>query len=156
MRKIIHSTILVLVLLACTQNENKSTRTRSSQFKTKQEKLDFLRKYVVNHSKVLDAEYTIWYQDNSAGGVPGPSDYTMSVAIKTDKDSVGRWVSGFKRENFAVTNELWNELPIQHWQLAGEAQVFTAGSSIKVLYPESGVLLGYFSSTPVDFNRYKK
>jgi hypothetical protein len=156
MRKITYSTVLVLVLLACTQNENKSTRTHSSQFKTNKEKLAFLRKYVVNHSKVLDAEYTIWYQDNSTGGVPGPSDYLMSVAIKTDKDSIGRWVSGFKRENFAVTNELWKDLPIQHWQLAGEAQVFTAGSSLKVIYPESGVLLGYFSSMPTDFDKYKK
>ena len=75
--------------------ESLTTQTSSTQFGTKQEKLDFLMRYLVNRAGLLDAEYSIDYHDNGSGrGVPGPSDYELYIILRILPDSTDAWTSG--------------------------------------------------------------
>ncbi|HBW35621.1 MAG: hypothetical protein VR66_05060 [Peptococcaceae bacterium BRH_c23] len=67
---------LFLSILTFSQKAGASltTDTISTVFSTQEEKLNFLRKYLVLPSMVSSTEFHIVFQDNSKGWVPGPSD----------------------------------------------------------------------------------
>ncbi len=161
MRRAIGIYLLILLGSGCTQTAenqqgNLSTQTNSTRFNEKSKKLTFLSKYVKSHSKVEDAEFTIFYQDNSSGAVAGPSDYTMVVAIKTEKNTVNQWISGFEKQGFQMNRKLWEKLPIQDWKLDGPSEVYRSGNNIKLIYPKSDVLLAYFTTVPFAIEKYQE
>ena len=85
--------ILLLLLISCliSCNESRTTNTYSKDFESKTEKLNFLKKYLNLRTEVEDLEYHISYMDNSTGMLPGPSEWTIRVALKVNTDSLSKW-----------------------------------------------------------------
>ena len=130
----------------------RSTDTLSSSFDDKDEKLAFLIEYLVMKSDVLDAEYHIFFQDNSGGLVPGPSDWDIRVAIKVDLEDVPLWTDGFMRlMHHQLDISMWDDLKSERftWNEPESAPNWKrpGSNSYLAIIPESGVILIRVSTT---------
>jgi hypothetical protein len=149
---------ILLLLTACTHEVSKTTHTNSASFSTSQEKVRFLTTYLTPHSEIRNAKYVIDYRDNSQGILAGPSDYTMAVALKINKDSVDYWLKGLKKEDFTINLDLWKEVELKEptWMLPEKQELFTGTGETKAVYREAGIILTHYTTTPIDTKKYKK
>ncbi|MEN7547000.1 hypothetical protein AAG747_03725 [Rapidithrix thailandica] len=99
-------------------------------------------------SPVKEVKYKIWYQDNDNGWVPGPSDYRMKIALKTDAKNLNQWVQNESKSDTVVSLELWESLQLhpQDWPLMTSREVYLRPGQVKVLFREQGILLLYYTS----------
>ena len=81
-------------LASCGQ-ESLTTDTRSSSLPSDERKVEFLQRYLQLPSAVETAEFHIVFHDNSRG-IPGPSDYSIEVAIKVAPGAVPSWLAGLE------------------------------------------------------------
>ena len=150
---IFSAAIIAVSFASCSLPEEKedlSTDTWSSEFTDKQEKIEFFEKYVVCPSAVLDTEFHIVYNDNSTGLVPGPSDWSISAAVKIDPAESSKWT-----ENMDLINEdqidmfWWVDLPLEDWDLSGDPVYYKRPEawSYIILYEEQGIVIKYFFTT---------
>lgn len=89
--------LAVVVLLwcwACSSGGSLTTDTDSQSLPDRQQRLEFLARYLRLRSPVSDAEYIIRYQDNSGGGVPGPSDWDIRAVLQVERESAA-WHEGW-------------------------------------------------------------
>ena len=167
MSKTIKQTLFVLIILipflaGCSLNtpysssvrgeDDRTTDTWSYSFVEREEKLDFLSKYITIFSEIQGAEYHIVYHDNSGGLIPGPSDWDIRVALKVAPEDIAKWTDGMKKlVRDQIDLDLWDELKteqftwgipewIEYWKRP-EANVYL------VVYPESGLILKIASTT---------
>jgi hypothetical protein len=93
--------IFLLILLCpfgCKKKEaSLTTDTRSSHFHSTEEKISFLRTYLVFPSPASAAEFHIVYHDNSGGLVPGPSDWDIRAVLKISPENLASWIEGLDR-----------------------------------------------------------
>jgi hypothetical protein len=75
---------------------NMSTDTHSKQFATDPDKIQFLKRYLTFPTAVEAAEFHVVYQDNSGGGIPGPSDWDMQVVLKVAPQNLSAWTHNVK------------------------------------------------------------
>ena len=137
-----------LLILGC---ENSLTTDTYSQDLPDSEKLPFLAKYLRVDEGILDAEYHIWYQDNSNGFVPGPTDYTMLLALKVHKDSLHQWNNKATPSSPNLDTYQWEALDLDStWKMNTTQHSFHKdnGSSIQIVYPETGEVLLRYSTMP--------
>jgi len=92
--KLILKSIIILLLIVSCQEESLTTRTHSSSFKSNNEKIDFLNKYIHIKSTYSKLEYDIVYYDNSTGMVAGPSDWDIKLKATIDKSDIKNWIKG--------------------------------------------------------------
>ena len=139
--------ILVLwmpILVACgpvgQRPVNKTTDTRSSMFATDAEKIAFLQQYLTLASPIQAAEFHIVYHDNSAGGVPGPSDWDMQVVLVVAPADLPRWTQGMQPVVSQHVDLTWADPllpPEQHWRITSAPTVYQrAGTLVAVFAPE--------------------
>ena len=141
--------VILLVLISC-ESDNLTTNTNSKDIPSS-EKLSFLEKYIGQNKGILDAEYTIWYQDNSSGMVPGPSDFTIIAALKVEKDSLHLWNDKSPKSNKKIDISIWKGLGLDStWRFLFLPECYhnNSGSRIKVIYPNDGIVLIRNSSMP--------
>ena len=132
------------------RQNNKTTDTWSFEFKEADEKLAFLSEYLTMPSDIIDAEYHIVYHDNSAGMIPGPSDWDIRVALKVKPENIPLWLDGFT----AVSPEeidliWWSELASGSisWSNANaEYYKRDNGFSYLVIFPDENVILKAIST----------
>ncbi len=144
-------------LLGCT-DESLTTHTSSTQFGTKQEKLDFLERYLVNRAGLLDAEYRIDYQDNGSGrSVPGPSDYDLRMILRILPDSMNAWTSDVERQDFLVSREMWSGVApdTSVWRVNFTPELYTSQGQVKLIYRTEGIVFAYYTTRTVDIEKYK-
>jgi len=105
---------IVFYLISRDRNtEPPTTKTKSSSFSIKEQKLAFLTKYVKEYSDVYNAEYSIEYQNNNYGFVPGPSEWDIRVVLKVQPEKVSDWVEGFQEVSEEMVHfDWWGELDI--------------------------------------------
>jgi hypothetical protein len=92
-----------LVFCGCTRDRHPSgggraslsTDTDSAALPDKQQRLEFLGRYLRLKSVVSDAEFVIRYRDNSQGLVPGPSDWDIRAALVVGA-SAAAWRAGWE------------------------------------------------------------
>lgn len=70
-----------------------TTNTDSAQLKTSAERVAFLGRYLKLRTRVTDASFHIWYQDNSVG-LPGPSDWSITAILKVTPADGPTWLDG--------------------------------------------------------------
>ena len=147
---------LLLVMFSCGE-QSLTTHTSSTQFKAQQEKMDFLKRYLVNHAGLQDAEYRIDYQDNSGGGVSGPSDYDMRIALRIAPDSLAAWTNGLQRQPFTIDRGPWGALTLDSskWRMNSSPELYGAGREVKLVYRSEGIVLTYYGTMPLDLQPYK-
>ncbi len=136
----------VLLLAACSNIGAKTTDTQSSAFGTKEGKLDFLRKYLTHMEGVRDAEYHIVFQDNGAGLVPGPTDYSIIVALVVDPDSLVHWTENCVGKDTLVDADPWRKaLSGFDWPVTDSALVCRPEPGVeKIIYRNDGVVLAHY------------
>ena len=154
-------TLGIILITSCT-SQDRTINIYSHQFEKQEEKLKLLKKYLQKQSGILDAEYHIWYQDNSAGrlSVPGPSDYNLIVALKIIPDSLDSWIKGLQRINYQIHTTNWNELKLDKnkWRLKSLPEFYHSSSKteVKLVYRKEAVVLGIYSSMPVSLDYVEK
>lgn len=153
---------ILLVAIACGMigcaEKSLTTHTSSTQFGTKQEKLDFLDSYLVNRAGLLDAEYRIDYQDNGSGrGVPGPSDYDLRMILRILPDSMDAWTSDVERQDFLVSREMWSGIApdTSVWGAHTTPELYTSQGQVKLIYRTEGIVFAYYTTRVVDIEKYK-
>ena len=151
--------LLVLFAGCATGSRNKTmtTDTYSSSFTDHDEKMDFLKKYVVLFSPVEDAEYHIQYQDNSTGLIPGPSDWDMRVILKIALTDIPLWLDGFEEIPLETVDLGWwaglSSETLSYEDLQGGAAYARTGDHgvAVVAYPDAGVVLKIIDSLPIQY-----
>jgi len=123
-----------------------TTKINSSHFKVKQEKIEFLKKYVTCFSEVIDTEYNIEFYNNSGGFVPGPSDWNITVALKVPLEKVNNWIKGFEEIEKKEMDLFWwdgLELDKTKWKFNTPPKFYkrNGNSTYIVTYEEEGVVL---------------
>ena len=134
---------LLLFACAASNTSNLTTNTQSTQFSTDGEKLTFLKKYVTLYSAIEATEYQIVYQDNSAGGVPGPSDWDIQMALKIAPEDVVLWTADMQKIAPELVDLAWGYqlLPDEpRWKFQAQPLVYTRANVIVAVFPQQGIL----------------
>jgi hypothetical protein len=72
-----------------------TTHTDSQSLSGKDQRLQFLARYLRFKSPVVDTEFTIRYRDNSGGAIPGPSDWDIRAVLQVGPKGTGAWREGW-------------------------------------------------------------
>jgi hypothetical protein len=72
-----------------------TTNTDSRTLADQKARLEFLAKYLKSKSAIADAEFIIHYQDNSGGGLAGPSDWDIRAAMEISGE-LAAWHAGWE------------------------------------------------------------
>jgi hypothetical protein len=80
------------MLPGCGRSGPASTETDSTSFATLQSKIDFLHNHVSFRRNYLSLEFSIFYRDGSAGGLPSPSDWDIRLIAQVPPEELGQWV----------------------------------------------------------------
>lgn len=70
-----------------------TTDTSSDKFTTIAEKVDFLEQYVTFRRTYRQLDYRIVYHNNT-GGIPGPSDWDVTIFAHVPSNELPAWTSG--------------------------------------------------------------
>ncbi|OGC05566.1 hypothetical protein A2230_08730 [candidate division WOR-1 bacterium RIFOXYA2_FULL_36_21] len=134
-----------------------TTKTKSTSFLSKQDKFNFLEKYIKFFSPIIDTEYYIDYHDNSANGmtIPGPSDYDMFIVLKVAPKDVNKWLAGFE-EISSVQMCQWlkklfdgrPELNSNSWKRISRPSFLMRknGSAYIIAFLNEGIIFKYITS----------
>ena len=148
---------IVCAMIGCA-DESLTTHTSSTQFATKEEKIDFLNRYLVNRAGLLDAEYRIDYQDNGSGrGVPGPSDYDIYMIVRILPDSIDAWTSDVQQQDFLISREMWSGVALDTsvWRVHSTPELYTSLGQVKLIYSAEGIVFAYYTTRELDIEKYK-
>ena len=122
----------------------RSTDTWSSRFGSRDDKLSFLSCYLVSFSEILDAEYHIFYSDNSTGRVPGPSDWDIRVMLKVKTEDIPMWLDGYSEISpDAIDFGWWAEIGTDdvEWMNNMKCYKRPESRSYLVVFVDEGILL---------------
>ncbi|BDD03900.1 hypothetical protein AUTU_13830 [Aureibacter tunicatorum] len=146
-------TFIAVLTFGC-QADNKSVDVFSYQIDNSTEKIETLKKHLSKESGLIDAEYHIWFQDNGTGGISGPSDYNIKLALKIEPDSLDSWIEHLEPSSKKISTDLWDELKLNGnlWETASEPELYHSSSfaEVKLLFREENIVLGIYSTMPVD------
>ncbi len=142
--------VILITIIPNINHKKRTTDTFSSQFTSKEEKIEFLRKYFILNSDILDTEYHILYQDNS-GFLPGPSDWDIKAAVKVREEDINFWLEGYiEADTNSVKLRWWDELNLDsiYWSRWSTPYFYKRkdSSSFLVLYRNEGIILKYITT----------
>jgi hypothetical protein len=142
------TSVLLFNLVTLAQEQSSlTTDTASSQFATDKEKIAFLERYLELPTQVEAAEYTIVYQDNSSGRVPGPSDWDMRVVVKVAPEDISSWPKSLTETTQAFDLEwAYHFANAEGWQLTSAPQFFVASSKRVAVFEVEGVVVVWLST----------
>ena len=88
------ATVLVFLLLFGNSSGdiNRSTSTNSQQFSNLEDKIQFLENYVAFRRQYSELHFSIHYQDNNYGLLPGPSDWTIYLLAQVPPKEISLWI----------------------------------------------------------------
>ena len=142
--------LLVFLLLPAhaqrTATPDLSTNTQSRSFATPEERLAFLARYLNFRSEPRDAQYHLFYKDNSLGLVPGPSDCDFRIVLWLEPADVPLWLQDVREVEVSGGFDWVSELsPDLGASLLAEARYFEASGKRAALLQE-GVLALWYST----------
>jgi hypothetical protein len=134
--------------LACSSTsstrESLTTDTDSRSIPQPAARLEFLARYVKAKSPLADAEFTIRFQDNSRGTVPGPSDWDIRALMLTHGDA-DAWHAGWTPcATAAATEPSWvGELLRRHpnWSRGASSCYRNPGRAASMVFVFAGSAL---------------
>lgn len=134
-----------LFILTCGCSNSKTTDTESSVFKTKQEKIKFLKRYLSVDRTYKELDFHIIYRDNSTGFIPGPSDWDICLVAKVPQVELELWIKGFKKVKSIKNRSCFEKVPtsINYSKIT---QWFQQGNSFVGIDAVSGIVV-YRSTT---------
>lgn len=81
------------IVTGCKPSGPPTTTTSSDSFATLEEKTAFLEKYVTFRRSYNKLEYLIIFYNNG-GGLPGPSDWDITIIAQVPRKELEVWISG--------------------------------------------------------------
>lgn len=88
--------VFTLFFTSCTKNIPAINQS-SEDFSTIEEKEEFLAKYIQIADKSFEKlDFHVFYNDNSGGMVPGPSDMNVSFIAQVPQDEINIWIKDLK------------------------------------------------------------
>jgi len=127
-----------------------TTDTRSGSFTDAKEKRDFLLKYLIAPADIIDAEYHIFYHDNSKGLVPGPSDFDVRVALLIKPEDIPLWTEHFEEiPPDTIKLSLWDGLATDNISWDGyEATYYKRENAFSylVVFKDANIILKAMST----------
>lgn len=91
-----------------------STNTLSSdkQFNSLLQKIEYLQQYVTFRRAYYELDFAIFFQNNSEGLVPGPSEWDIRLVASIPEADIKEWTKGLEPiESVALETEWIKELP---------------------------------------------
>jgi hypothetical protein len=86
--------VLVMAwLLSSHDQPSRTTDTRSDTLPTPAARVEFLARYLKLRAPVTDAAFHVVWHDNSGGGVPGPSDWSIVAALRVSPADAKAWLA---------------------------------------------------------------
>ena len=143
--------IIPLLILACviyaqrSQEADLSTSTQSTSFATAAERVRFLDRYLTFPSQPNDAHYQLFYQDNSVGFPPGPSDWDMRIVVYIKPADSDLWLKDMKQVYKLENFDWFLELIETEQSRLDEARYFESLGKRAALL-EDGVLALWYST----------
>lgn len=128
--------VTMMTILSCSSELSLTTNTHSSSFQKIEEKIDFLNKYINIESSYAELDYHIIYHDNSAGLVPGPSDWNIMIKATIKPLDIQNWVKDaqkIKHPNFHFSNINYDPDSYQ-WYRRGEAIIGVDYNNNEIVY----------------------
>jgi len=125
-----------------------TTNTDSNSLASSKERLEFVSRYVTLRAPATDASFHIAFQDNSQG-LPGPSDWNMSVALRVSPSDRQRWLEGARPgtvEDTAGPFSRQNRRAMpSSWGVSSTGEIYFRSGAWLVWHPEGA--LEYSSTT---------
>ena len=119
-----------------------TTNTDSNSLASSKERLEFVSRYVTLQAPATDASFRIVYHDNSQG-LPGPSDWTMSVALRVSPTDRERWLEGARAgtvEDAAGPFSPGNRRAIpSSWGVSSAGEIYFRNGAWLVWHPEGAI-----------------
>ncbi len=95
--------VLVMAwLLSSHDQPSRTTDTRSDTLPTPAARVEFLARYLKLRAPVTDAAFHVVWHDNSGGGVPGPSDWSIVAALRVSPADAKAWLADARPANAAA------------------------------------------------------
>ena len=139
--------LLVFLLLPAhaqrTAAPDLSTNTQSSSFATSEARLAFLARYLNFRSGPKDAQYHLFYKDNSQGFPPGPSDWDMRIVLWLEPADVSLWLQDVREVEVSDGFDWVSELSQDLGASLEEARFFEASGKRAALLQEGVLALQY-------------
>jgi hypothetical protein len=107
---------------------------------TPQERIALVARYLHLRSPLTDAAFAIDYHDNSAGLVPGPSDWRIWAALRLPSGAMPSWLEEAHPCVQKPDIELDKVVPAT-WQVTSEAQCFQRDQSTLMVHAPENVLV---------------
>ncbi|MEO7777652.1 MAG: hypothetical protein ABIY63_08980 [Fibrobacteria bacterium] len=74
-----------------------TTNSNSDSMASAEERVAFVSRYIKPKAPIVDASFRIVYQDNGQG-LPGPSDWSESIALRVHPADSQQWLAGANLE----------------------------------------------------------
>ena len=133
---------LLVLAAACKSNGTRTTDTRSTNIKSKELKLAFLKDYMSGPTVPLDAEFHILFHDNSGSLLSGGSDYDFQAVIRVTPDQTFKWADGCTRYRLEAFPP-WAEPLLRGkdgWEINSQPDTFRCGQEERVIHVKEGVI----------------
>jgi hypothetical protein len=160
-RKLIQIIILIFLLnfLFSCSSKDLSTDTSSADFNNKEDKLEFLHKYIKPIAGLTDAEYYIKYIERKDKGLnkDESADWDIIVALKIQHDSLKKFVDHGKRVSYLISDSIWTTLNIsdEKWNRTSQANLFVDGRNIQMVFSKDGIILARYSTLSPQITKEK-
>jgi hypothetical protein len=131
---------------------SRTGRFDSNEIPDRAKRLEVVQRYLKLVTPIEDAAFSIDYHDNSQGCVPGPSDWSIKVALRVAPDRIPAWAAYYQREfpenagaGSASDRDLSWGLRLARdgglGDLRGAPKVFAVPQGIRAVYEQEGVVL---------------
>ena len=96
MKNILSLIYIIVLTIGCSNAGPPSTETTSEKFDSLLNKISFLEQYVTFNRQYENLDFIIFYQNNSNGFLPGPSDWDVQIIAQIPNDTINAWISNAK------------------------------------------------------------
>lgn len=82
-----------LVVSGCASESGPSSiNETSASTALLKDRVEFIEQYVTFDRMYDELEYSVFYQNNGGGGIPGPSDWDIRIVAKVPPEQIQAWV----------------------------------------------------------------
>ena len=140
MGRLVALMLFMVAMAGYGQSGPETTSTRSDEFETLAEKVEFLERYVTFDRTYHSLDYVIDYFDGGRGMLPAPSEWDIRIVAVVPKDELGQWSSELHTsepfdigwvESVGVTI---NHFELERWYCKGDIEVAVDEDNSTVIY----------------------
>lgn len=125
---------------AAIDRQSLTTHTRSDSLPTPEARVSFLGRYLRLRSSVRDAAFIIDYHDNSAGLLPGPSDWSVLAALRLPPGAMASWLESAQPCE-QPADPAFNKIVPTTWEVSSKPRCLMRDRSTLIVHAPEAVLV---------------